>query len=336
MTSKSGTSDRRSRRSAVLSSLIALTTVCEATVQEHDMAVTWPYKSGHARTLRCGAGSRAGWGRPSARLVLQHDADTGDGMQQSRAIGLVLYLASETIDRDAHHVRRTGIVVSPDLPQDRSGGDQGADIDHQVLEQTKLGDGQVERAAILGRLVLRNVEREGSHLQPSVDRLVDGRRPPIAPKLGADTSDQLAVAERLDDVVVGTELECHHLVVLAVASGQHNRGDLASAAQVLEDVETAPGAQVDVQDSEVGTRLLQETERRRHIVRHLHAKPRAPQREIEQVDQVTVVFDDEDVHGPSSFACGSVNQTLVPTPTSPSTWMLPPCASTMPLVIASL
>src|SRR5215210_7184046 len=91
--------------------------------------------------------SRRSRGSPSARLVLQHDADTGDGMQQSRAIGLVLYLASETIDRDAHHVRRTGIVVSPDLPQDRSGGDQGADIDHQVLEQTKLGDGQVERAA---------------------------------------------------------------------------------------------------------------------------------------------------------------------------------------------
>jgi hypothetical protein len=51
-----------------------------------------------------------------------------------------------------------------------------------------------------------------------------------APQHGADARDHLGAGERLDDVVVGAQLEADDAVGLGPARGHHDHGDVALGA----------------------------------------------------------------------------------------------------------
>ena len=70
---------------------------------------------------------------------------------------------------------------------------------------------------------------------------------------GPDAGDELARAERLGQVVVGTELEAEQLVELVVARREHDDRDRRVAAQLAGDVEAVEPGQAEVEHDEVGS-----------------------------------------------------------------------------------
>ena len=69
----------------------------------------------------------------------------------------------------------------------------------------------------------------------------------------ADARDELAGAERLDDVVVGAELEAEHAVGLVAAGGEHDHRHALVGAQLAQQVEARAVGEHDVEEHEVGT-----------------------------------------------------------------------------------
>ena len=68
----------------------------------------------------------------------------------------------------------------------------------------------------------------------------------------ADARDELAGAERLDDVVVGAELEAQHPVGLVAAGGEHDHRHALVGAQLAQQVEARAVGEHDVEEHEVG------------------------------------------------------------------------------------
>ena len=91
----------------------------------------------------------------------------------------------------------------------------------------------------------------------------------------ADAKDQLADAERLDDVVVGAQLEADHAIDLLALCGQHHDRRLAGACLAAADPAADLGArdvgQHQVQQNDVGREALH----RRQPVR-CHSLPPGP------------------------------------------------------------
>jgi hypothetical protein len=104
-----------------------------------------------------------------------------------------------------------------------------------MLEQDhgdfKFTSGQLDRLAVPLDPATLEVDPVGSHLQNG------GRGRLAAPaRQGLHTRQQLALARRLDEEVIGAGFECLHHIQFAVAMGQkyHWRADAHAAAQALE------------------------------------------------------------------------------------------------------
>ena len=132
---------------------------------------------------------------------------------------VVLQLAPQAVDGDAHGVVAAGVVEAPHLLHQLARADDRPGVGHQVLQHAELGHRQVEGLPPLRRGVLRGVELQGADPQQGGG----GRRggPPPAPGVaepGADAGQQLVVAEGLGDVVVRPQLEPPQLVPLGGSS----------------------------------------------------------------------------------------------------------------------
>ena len=73
---------------------------------------------------------------------------------------------------------------------------------------------------------------------------------------GAHAGDHLGAAERLDDVVVGAELEPDDAVGLGPAGGEDDDRDAAAGADRAADVAAVAVGQVEVEQDQVGLELL--------------------------------------------------------------------------------
>ena len=119
-------------------------------------------------------------------------------------------------------------------------------------EQVELLARELERRAVERRAAGAGSSRSAVDL----DRRVGRRRrvAAAAPQHGADARDHLGRAERLDDVVVGAELEPDDPVGLGPARGEHDDRDagLAGAARGTTS-RPSPSGSADVEQDEVGS-----------------------------------------------------------------------------------
>ena len=123
-------------------------------------------------------------------------------------------------------------LASPEMPHTSSSswprvktrpGCSRRTCDQLELERPELELGAVDEDAVANR-----VELEAS---PAELAVAPGRGPRRAalrgpPGEGAHAHDELADAERLDDVVVGADLEAEDAVVLVAARREHQHGDV--------------------------------------------------------------------------------------------------------------
>ena len=151
-------------------------------------------------------------------------------------------------------------------------GEDAARARRERRQQLELGRRQLDgRATDLGPHA-----RQVQHDVAGTDRLGGLERPVGPPQDRPDAGHQLARAERLGQVVVGTELETEQLVELVVTGREHHDRDRRVAAQLPGHVEAVEPGQPEVEDDQIGPPLADRrqgaTGRRRRSARR---SPRA-------------------------------------------------------------
>src|SRR3954454_12843327 len=202
----------------------------------------------------------------SLRAVLarggEHEADAAHRVDVARRGRVVAELLAQAADVDVECLRRAEPVDVPDLVDEPLAGDDRAGAAHEQREQVELLAGRLDRRAGPRHGPRGRVEADVADLDRRVLVGRRGRRGGRggAAQDGADAGGDLAGAERLDDVVVGAELEPDHSVGLLAAGGQHDDRHLRLAPDLAADVVAGPVGEHEVEQDEVGAdgrRLLE-------------------------------------------------------------------------------
>ena len=122
------------------------------------------------------------------------------------------------------------------------------------------------------------------------------RRPP--PQQRAHPREQLLALERLDEVVVGADVEPLHARVQRVARGQHeDRRVVLVAAQLAGDLDAVHARQAEVEDDEIRQERLRVVQRLGAVVGELDVVALHAQRALEDLGDLLIVLDDENADG---------------------------------------
>ena len=114
----------------------------------------------------------------------------------------------------------------------------------------------------------------------------------------ADTGDELAEPERLDDVVVRAELQSDDAVDLVTARGDDDDRDVRLGPQLTAEVEPVEVGQTEIEQDDVRPRavLVEAVERAASRVAVADGEPFALEAPDERDRDVVVVFDQEYIH----------------------------------------
>jgi hypothetical protein len=147
--------------------------------------------------------------------------------------GVGLEFAAQLDNVGVDHAIGDEDVSSPDGVDDLSAGDDPPRTVQEELEHLELNGREVGSRSGRAQLGAREI---GLAIAEAADGLGFGDG---AAEQRADAGAELAGAERFGDVVVGAEVESHHLLGLLRFGGEHQdrRADLV-AAQVAADIET--------------------------------------------------------------------------------------------------
>src|SRR4051794_28308391 len=205
-------------------------------------------------------------GRSSLRAVRagggEHEADAAHRVDVARRGRAAAELLAQAADVDVECLRRAEPVDVPDLVDEPLPCDDGAGAAHEQREQVELLAGRLDRRAGPCHGPRGRVEADVADLDRRVLVGCRGRGGGRggAAQHGADAGRDLAGAERLDDVVVGAELEPDHAVGLLAAGGQHDDRHLRLAPDLAADVVARAVGEHEVEQDEVGAdgrRLLE-------------------------------------------------------------------------------
>src|SRR3954469_19052607 len=141
---------------------------------------------------------RIGW-----RLYAEYVARAADRVEEPR-LATGFKLPSEIRDEDLDRVRDRERVIAPYLVEQLLAGDHQALVAHQVLEQLELTLREVDLPVLARDLMRIGIEREVTDAQ----RGHAARRAP--PEQRAHACEQLLPFERLDEVVVGADVQALH------------------------------------------------------------------------------------------------------------------------------
>src|ERR671921_1422290 len=150
--------------------------------------------------------------RIGMRLYAEDVSRAADRMEEPRlAIGFEL--PSQVGDEDLDRVRDRERVITPDLVEQLLARDHEALVAHQVLEQLELALRELDLALAARDLVRVRVEHQVRHAQ--------GRHAArgAAPQQRAHAGEQLLALERLDQVVVGADVQSLDARLQRVARG---------------------------------------------------------------------------------------------------------------------
>jgi hypothetical protein len=134
------------------------------------------------------------------------------------------------------------------------------------------------------------------HQVADAQRRHPARRP--APQQRAEPGEQLLALERLDEVVVGADVEALDARLERVARSEHeDRHVVAVLAQAAGDVDAVQPRQPEVEDDQVRQERMRLVERLDAVAGELDVVPVQPQRALQDVGDFLVVLDDEYSHG---------------------------------------
>src|SRR5438128_6078251 len=158
---------------------------------------------------------------------------------------------------------------------------------------------------------------------------------------GAHAGEQLLDVERLRHVVVGSGVECRHLVVLLIARSEHDHGHFAEATELRQGLEPVHARKPEIEQHDFdlpgggqGQTLLAAT-------RFDHLQIAGAERHPERAAEWSVVLDDQDrrQRTPSgccaTLAAGTENASVAPPPGVSSHHARPRLAVTSARTIAS-
>src|SRR3954451_24957953 len=182
--------------------------------------------------------------RIGRRLYAEDVARAADRMEEP-GFATGFELSAEVRDEDLDRVRDGEGVVAPDLVEQPLPRDDEALVAHQVLEQLELSLREVDRAIAPRDLVCVG----GQGQVPRPWRRHPARRPP--PQQRAHAREQLLSLERLDEVVVGADVEALDARVECVARGEdEDRRVVLVVAQALRDVDPVEAGEAEVEDDQ--------------------------------------------------------------------------------------
>src|SRR5689334_14245511 len=138
--------------------------------------------------------------RIGTRLYAEYVARAADRMEEAR-LSTGFELPSQVGDEDLDRVGDRERVVAPDLVEQLLARDHEPLVAHQVLEQLELALGELDPALAAEHLVGVRVERQVPHAQGGHP----ARGAPAQQR--AHAGEQLLALERLDEVVVGADVE---------------------------------------------------------------------------------------------------------------------------------
>src|ERR671935_92142 len=148
--------------------------------------------------------------RIGSRLYAEYVPRAADRMEEAR-LSTGFELPSQVGDEDLDRVGDRERVVAPDLVEQLLARDHQALVAHQVLEQLELALGELDRALATVHLVRVGVEAEIA----DAERRHAAGRPPAQQR--PQSREQLLALERLDQVVVGADVEALHARVERIA-----------------------------------------------------------------------------------------------------------------------
>ncbi len=151
-----------------------------------------------------------------------------------------------------------------------------------------------------------------------------------------DAGHQLAVAERLGDVVVGAELQTDDLVDLGVPGGDHDDRHGAALAQATADLGAGQAGHHQVEQDDVGAVALELGQPLLAVGSQEDLEPLLGEHEAQGVPIALLVLDDQDHAHATSSSAGAAGRVMVkvePLPSLLHTATSPPCPSTISATI---
>jgi hypothetical protein len=202
--------------------------------------------------------------------------------------GGVAELLPQGGDVDVDRLRAAVPGRLPHLLQDLRARHDGARLAREQRQEVELLRRQVELTAVDACTAPAHVELERPHARAA-------RRRPLAraPRHSADAGQQLAEAERLDDVVVRTQLEADDAVDLLALGRDHDDRHVGAGTELAADGEAVHVGKAEVEQHEVGAGRLQRGATGRGA---LDVEPFASQPVGERLGDRVLVLDDQDLH----------------------------------------
>src|SRR3989475_2176870 len=210
-------------------------------------------------------------------------------LQHARVASRLPDLAPQRLHVHVHRPVADHHVASPDGVQDLAALEHAPGGAQEERQQVELRTGERQLVVVDGRLAGAGVERKGAGADGLVLRLRGAGRPP---QHGPHPRRDLAGREGLEHVVVGADLQSHHLVRLLVAAGEDDYRHVAGLAQRAEELEPVSVGEDQVEDDQVGGDGLAARLPERGGLGHVEAVP--AQREREALADGGFVVDEED------------------------------------------
>ena len=201
---------------------------------------------------------------------------------------------AQAMDGDVQTVVGQFLVpVAQRLDQLRATGD-AIGAQRQRFEQAELARGQLQRPAIDPGAVAGQVQPQSAQLQFRLALAADPAQQ------GAHARLELAQRERLDQVIVGAQVEHADAFGQAVARGHHqHRQALAAAAQALQHLAAIQPRQAQVQHQQVVAVIAQRGVSLAAVRDVVHGMPAPAQRGADALGDGGIVFHQQDAHGDS-------------------------------------
>ena len=195
------------------------------------------------------------------------------------------------------HVHEPGVrrvPVAPDLFQQHLASEDLPGLAGQRDEQVELERSQADR-------VTRARHRVPGHVDGQVadgELLRRGRG--LAPKPGADPSDELLGLERLDDVVVGAGLEAEHDVDRVGLGRQHHDRHPRLGPDLLADIDAVAAREHQVEQHQVGLGVPEDADGTQPVAAEDRVETLPPQHDSQHLGQGRIIIHYEyaSPHGP--------------------------------------